>query len=163
VRAVHRLCMAAYRFGAHRIDLPDIQRVLGHADPATTMRSYLEPIDTAVIDRAAQHLDQLAALGAAGARGMAGGPAQRDTEPMRRALLIIGILLLVVGVGVLAIGVPVSGGFHSCGSGQSLYGGYQQASPCSNSTVLLMILGFIPVVPGILLVAIGMSVRGAKR
>jgi hypothetical protein len=49
--------MAAYRFGAHRIDLPDIGRVLGHADPATTMRGYLEPIDTAVIDRAAQYLD----------------------------------------------------------------------------------------------------------
>lgn len=43
--------------GAHHFDLLDIQRVLGHADPATTMRSYLEPIDTAVIDRAATYLD----------------------------------------------------------------------------------------------------------
>ena len=43
--------------GAHQFDLLDIQRVLGHADPATTMRSYLEPIDTAVIDKAATFLD----------------------------------------------------------------------------------------------------------
>jgi len=43
--------------GAHRFDLLDIQRVLGHADPATTMRSYLEPMDTAVSGRAAVVLD----------------------------------------------------------------------------------------------------------
>jgi integrase len=43
--------------GAHHFDLLDIQRVLGHADPATTMRSYLEPMDTDVIDRAAAFLD----------------------------------------------------------------------------------------------------------
>lgn len=43
--------------GGHRYDLLDIQRVLGHADPATTMRSYLEGLDTAVLDRAAQTLD----------------------------------------------------------------------------------------------------------
>jgi integrase len=43
--------------GGHRYDLLDIQRVLGHSDPATTMRSYLEPLDTAVLDRAAATLD----------------------------------------------------------------------------------------------------------
>ncbi len=43
--------------GAHHFDLLDIQRVLGHADPATTMRSYLEPIDNDVLDRAASVLD----------------------------------------------------------------------------------------------------------
>jgi integrase len=43
--------------GAHHFDLLDIQRVLGHSDPATTMRSYLEPIDTDVLDRAAAVLD----------------------------------------------------------------------------------------------------------
>jgi integrase len=43
--------------GAHRYDLLDIQKVLGHADPATTMRSYLDPMDTDVIDRAADDLD----------------------------------------------------------------------------------------------------------
>ena len=43
--------------GAHYFDLLDIQRVLGHTDPATTMRSYLEPIDTATITRAADFLD----------------------------------------------------------------------------------------------------------
>lgn len=43
--------------GAHRFDLLDIQRVLGHADPATTMRSYLEPMDSEVCTRAAQALD----------------------------------------------------------------------------------------------------------
>ena len=32
--------------GAHYFDLLDIQKVLGHADPATTMRSYLDPLDT---------------------------------------------------------------------------------------------------------------------
>jgi hypothetical protein len=31
--------------------------VLGHSDPATTMRSYLEPITTDVLDRAAVFLD----------------------------------------------------------------------------------------------------------
>jgi integrase len=43
--------------GAHHFDLLDIQRVLGHADPATTMRSYLDPMDTDVLDRAATVLD----------------------------------------------------------------------------------------------------------
>ena len=43
--------------GAHRYDLLDIQKVLGHADPATTMRSYLDPMDTGVIGRAAADLD----------------------------------------------------------------------------------------------------------
>jgi integrase len=43
--------------GAHQFDLLDIQRVLDHADPATTMRSYLEPIDTATKERAAHFLD----------------------------------------------------------------------------------------------------------
>lgn len=43
--------------GAHRFDLLDIQKVLGHADPATTMRSYLDPMDTTVIQRAASVLD----------------------------------------------------------------------------------------------------------
>lgn len=43
--------------GAHHFDLLDIQRVLGHADPATTMKSYLEPMDTQVLDRAAGFLD----------------------------------------------------------------------------------------------------------
>jgi len=38
-------------------NLLDIQKVLGHADPATTMRSYLDPMDTKVIDRAAGVLD----------------------------------------------------------------------------------------------------------
>ena len=43
--------------GAHHFDLLDIQRVLGHSDPATTMRSYLAPMDTDVLDRAANFLD----------------------------------------------------------------------------------------------------------
>ena len=43
--------------GGHRFDLLDIQRVLGHADPATTMRSYLQPRDLATQARAAAVLD----------------------------------------------------------------------------------------------------------
>jgi len=43
--------------GAHHFDLLDIQKVLGHADPATTMRSYLDPMDTAVMERASRRLD----------------------------------------------------------------------------------------------------------
>jgi integrase len=43
--------------GAHFFDLLDIQKVLGHANPATTMRSYIDPLDTGVIRRAAQVLD----------------------------------------------------------------------------------------------------------
>jgi integrase len=43
--------------GAHYFDLLDIQKVLGHANPATTMRSYIDPIDNGVIQRAAQVLD----------------------------------------------------------------------------------------------------------
>ena len=43
--------------GAHHFDLLDIQKVLGHADPATTMHSYLDPMETEVLDRAARFLD----------------------------------------------------------------------------------------------------------
>jgi len=44
--------------GGHKYDLLDIQRVLGHSDPATTMRSYLEPLTNAALnDRAASDLD----------------------------------------------------------------------------------------------------------
>ncbi len=44
--------------GGHRYDLLDIQQVLGHSDPATTMRSYLAPIASAALnDRAARDLD----------------------------------------------------------------------------------------------------------
>lgn len=44
--------------GAHFFDLLDIQKVLGHADPATTMKCYLSPLDTrAVINRASAVLD----------------------------------------------------------------------------------------------------------
>ena len=43
--------------GAHLFDLLDIQKVLGHTDPATTMRSYLDPMDTAIQSRAADTLD----------------------------------------------------------------------------------------------------------
>ncbi len=43
--------------GAHHFDLLDIQKVLGHANPATTMRSYIDPLDNGVIHRAASVLD----------------------------------------------------------------------------------------------------------
>lgn len=43
--------------GAHYFDLLDIQKVLDHTDPATTMRSYLDPMDTGVKERAARFLD----------------------------------------------------------------------------------------------------------
>jgi len=43
--------------GSHHFDLLDIQKVLGHSDPATTMRSYLDPLDTGVLARAASVLD----------------------------------------------------------------------------------------------------------
>ncbi|MBO0747126.1 MAG: tyrosine-type recombinase/integrase [Acidimicrobiaceae bacterium] len=43
--------------GAHYFDLLDIQKVLGHANPATTMRSYIDPIENGVINRAARVLD----------------------------------------------------------------------------------------------------------
>ena len=43
--------------GSHHFDLLDIQKVLGHSDPATTMRSYLDPLDTGVLSRAARVLD----------------------------------------------------------------------------------------------------------
>jgi integrase len=43
--------------GSHRFDLLDIQKVLHHADPVTTMKCYLDPMDTEVMDRAAQVLD----------------------------------------------------------------------------------------------------------
>jgi integrase len=42
--------------GSHMFDLLDIQQVLGHTDPATTMRSYLEPITTDILDRASAYL-----------------------------------------------------------------------------------------------------------
>lgn len=45
--------------GGHVFDLLDIQRVLGHSDPAVTMRSYLEPLDTGVLRRAADRIGQL--------------------------------------------------------------------------------------------------------
>jgi integrase len=48
---------ATDELGAHHFDLLDIQRVLGHSDPATTMRSYLEPMQTEVLHRAALFLD----------------------------------------------------------------------------------------------------------
>lgn len=48
---------AASDEGAHYFDLLDIQKVLGHANPATTMRSYIDPLDTGVIRRAAAVLD----------------------------------------------------------------------------------------------------------
>ena len=43
--------------GAHLFDLLDIQKVLHHADPVTTMKCYLDPMDTEVIERAAVVLD----------------------------------------------------------------------------------------------------------
>lgn len=43
--------------GGHYFDLLDIQRVLGHTDPAVTMKCYLEPLDTGTLDRAAEFLD----------------------------------------------------------------------------------------------------------
>jgi integrase len=45
------------RDGSHHFDLLDIQKVLGHSDPATTMRSYLDPLDTGVLSRASRVLD----------------------------------------------------------------------------------------------------------
>jgi integrase len=42
--------------GAHIFDLLDIQQVLGHSDPATTMRSYLEPISSDIMDKASAYL-----------------------------------------------------------------------------------------------------------
>jgi integrase len=44
--------------GSHHFDLLDIQEVLGHSDPATTMQSYLDPLDTGVLARAAVVRDQ---------------------------------------------------------------------------------------------------------
>jgi integrase len=43
--------------GGHLYDLLDIQRVLDHADPATTMRSYLDHLDNAVKSQAGKTLD----------------------------------------------------------------------------------------------------------
>jgi hypothetical protein len=43
--------------GAHHFDLLDMQKVLGHANPVTTMRSYIDPLDTGAIRRAAAVLD----------------------------------------------------------------------------------------------------------
>jgi len=42
--------------GGHVFDLLDIQQVLGHSDPATTMRSYLEPINTDILGKAAAYI-----------------------------------------------------------------------------------------------------------
>jgi site-specific recombinase XerD len=43
--------------GGHLFDLLDIQKVLDHADPATTQRSYLDPLDTGMKRRASTVLD----------------------------------------------------------------------------------------------------------
>jgi integrase len=43
--------------GGHVFDLLDIQRVLDHADAATTQRSYLDQLDTSVKTKAGQVLD----------------------------------------------------------------------------------------------------------
>jgi integrase len=43
--------------GAHHFDLLDIQQVLGHSDPAVTMKCYLDPMATDVLDRASNYLD----------------------------------------------------------------------------------------------------------
>jgi site-specific recombinase XerD len=43
--------------GGHFFDLLDIQKVLDHADPATTQRSYLDPMDTSMKERASVVLD----------------------------------------------------------------------------------------------------------
>lgn len=43
--------------GGHLYDLLDIQRVLDHSDPATTMRSYLMPMEQDTKRRAGQTLD----------------------------------------------------------------------------------------------------------
>lgn len=43
--------------GGHLFDLRDIQQVLDHVDPATTQRSYLDPLDTGTKERPAVLLD----------------------------------------------------------------------------------------------------------
>lgn len=43
--------------GGHLFDLRDIQQVLDHVDPATTKRSYLDPLDTGTKERAAAFFD----------------------------------------------------------------------------------------------------------
>ena len=43
--------------GGHLFDLRDVQQVLDHSDPATTQRSYLDPLDTGAKERAAAVLD----------------------------------------------------------------------------------------------------------
>jgi integrase len=43
--------------GAHHFNLLDIQKVLDHQDPATTMRSYIDPMSSTVKERAAHFLD----------------------------------------------------------------------------------------------------------
>lgn len=43
--------------GGHLFDLRDIQQVLDHSDPATTERSYLDPLNTGTKERAAAFLD----------------------------------------------------------------------------------------------------------
>lgn len=42
--------------GGHIFDLLDIQQVLGHADPATTMKCYLQPMNTDTLDKAAAYI-----------------------------------------------------------------------------------------------------------
>jgi integrase len=42
--------------GSHLFDLLDIQQVLGHTDPATTTRNYLEPLSTDVLDKTSAYL-----------------------------------------------------------------------------------------------------------
>jgi integrase len=43
--------------GAHFFDLRDIQRVLGHSRPETTVKAYMDPIDTEATERAARFFD----------------------------------------------------------------------------------------------------------
>jgi integrase len=43
--------------GGHRYSLVEIQKHLDHADPSTTMRCYISPLNTGVKDRAGQLLD----------------------------------------------------------------------------------------------------------
>ena len=43
--------------GGHLFDLRDIEQVLDHVDPATTQRSYLDPLDTDTKERASALLD----------------------------------------------------------------------------------------------------------
>ncbi len=42
---------------SHRVDLPDVQKVLHDADPVTTMKCYLDPMDSEMLERPARLLD----------------------------------------------------------------------------------------------------------